>query len=74
LFSESVSQHLSVTELVRFLGNKCTAQTSGTEILGLHDFVSVRKSRAQRKRSVREIGGINNAIIRDLETLHLWLH
>jgi hypothetical protein len=40
----------------------------------LHEIVSLRESRARRERSVREIGGINNAISRDLETLHLWLY
>jgi len=43
-------------------------------MFGLHDFVPVTESSARRERSVGEIGGINNAIIRDLETLHLWLH
>jgi hypothetical protein len=66
--------NLPGTELVRLLGKKCLAQPSGTEMFGLHDFVSVRESSARRERSVREIGGINNAIIRDLETLYLWLH
>jgi len=43
-------------------------------MFGVHDIVSVRESRARRERSVGKIGGINNAIIRDLESLHLWLH
>jgi len=33
-----------------------------------------RSTERERETSVRKIGGINNAISRDLERLHLWLY
>jgi hypothetical protein len=45
---------------------------SGSGMLGQSEVVSPHESGAQRETSGRKIGGINNAISRDLENLHLW--